>query len=150
MIMYDFDWTIASLVIDIHTTQFAQVTLFDILGATHPQHDPWRLVLRSGLRGVSPGRLPELGYRMTVVPEGSIGNFLNGIQTFVDDQDRVNDTRSVQVRKRKRSFVTISLMKITDQGPRQLQVSTTHQGLPFTEWCHLAVRSGKPYPPPWP
>ena len=145
MIMYDFGWAIASLVIDIHTTHFAQVTLFDVLGATHPQHDPWRLVLRSGPWGVSPGRLPELGSRMTAVSEGPIGNLLNGIQTLVDDQNRVDDTRLVQVRKRKRSLVTIPLMKTTDQGPRQL--STIHQGPSSTERCQLTVRSGKPYVP---
>jgi len=70
---------------------------------------------------------------MTVVSEGPIGNLLNGIQTLVDDQHRENDTRLVQVRKRKHCLVTVPLMKITDQGPRQL--STTHRGLSSTERC---------------
>ena len=85
---------------------------------------------------------------MAVVSEGPIGNLLNGIQTLVDDQNRADDSILVQVRKRERGLVTIPLMKIADQGPSQL--STTHQGLSSTEWCQLAVRSGKPYPPPWP
>ena len=75
------------------------MTLFDVRRATHPQHDAWRLVLGSGPRSVSPGRLQDFSSRMTVVPERPIGDFLNWVQTFVDDQDRVNNTRSVQVRK---------------------------------------------------
>jgi len=85
---------------------------------------------------------------MTVVSEGPIGNLLGGIQTLVDDQNRADDTRLIQVRKRKPSLVTISLMKITDQGPRQL--STTHQVPSSTERCQLVVRSEKLHPPLWP
>ena len=138
VIMYDFDWAIASPVIDIHTTQLAQETLLDGLGATHAQQGPWQpgLPVRSGPRGVSPGQLPELGSRMTAVPDSErpIGNFWDWIQTLEEDQNRVDETRSVQVRKRKSCLVIITLMQTMDQGSRQL--FTTHQGLSSgTEWC---------------